>query len=120
MRKFHFARSSSPLLYAEWLLLSIGLLRQFCWPADALSILMNRRLATIEPADQYKITLGLNYYQFGCIVAMFLLGAVLCWKIPKSNKKYIIGILLIFFMPVGLLFLPIGSKILTIGLYCCF
>jgi signal transduction histidine kinase len=120
MRRFHFARSSSPLLYAEWLLLSIGLLRQFCWPADALSILMSRRLATIEPADQYKITLGLNYYQFGGIVVMLLLGAVLCWKIPKSNKRYIIGILLIFFMPFGLLFLPIGSKILTVGLYCCF
>jgi signal transduction histidine kinase len=117
MRRFYFARSYSPLLYAEWLLLSIGLLRQFCWPADALSILMSRRLATIEPADQYKIALGLDYYQFGGIVTMLILGAVLCWKLPRSNKRYIVGILLIFFMPFGLLFLPIGSKILTIGLY---
>jgi hypothetical protein len=52
MRRFCFDRFSSPLLYTEWLLLSIGLLRQFCWPADALSILMSRRLAMIEPTDQ--------------------------------------------------------------------
>jgi signal transduction histidine kinase len=120
MRRFFFAGFSSPLLYTEWLLLSIGLLRQFCWPADALSILMSRRLAMIEPTDQYKITLGLNYYQFGGIVAVLFLGAVLCWKFPKSNKRYIVGILLIFLMPFGLLFLPIGSKILNIGLYYCF
>jgi signal transduction histidine kinase len=117
MRKFYFVRSSSPLLYAEWLLLLIGLLRQFCWPADALSILMSRRLATIEPADQFKISLGLNYYQFGSIVVALLLLTAFCWRLPKSNKRYIVGILLILFMPCGLLFLPVGSKLLTIGLY---
>jgi hypothetical protein len=78
------------LLYAEWLLLAIAFFHQWWWPADALSILLSRKLATEQSHGDIAVMMP---HEYPIVIAIILCSVwILLWKSPKSNKWYLGGI----------------------------
>jgi signal transduction histidine kinase len=96
------------LLYAEWFLLAIAFFHQWWWPADALSILLNRKLATLNP-HEHNESIGVMMSSEQTIVIAIVLCSIwiLLWRSPKSNKWYLGGITLNFL--VNITIFSIGS-----------
>jgi signal transduction histidine kinase len=83
------------LLYAEWLLLAIAFFHQWWWPVDAMSILLNRKLADLQsPAQMAVIAPNEKSADiiFLAIAFCLCLGWIWLWKSPKSNKWYLSSI----------------------------
>jgi signal transduction histidine kinase len=95
------------LLYAEWFLLAIAFFHQWWWPADALSILLNRKLGDLQPPElpPHPLTLEETIAEkIGIILIICLcLGWLWLWRLPKINKWYISAIGLNFLLDVTIM-----------------
>ncbi len=88
----HPSRPLKSLLYAEWFLLGIAFFHQWWWPADALSILLTRKLATEAPRNEHHVIMGADQ-PIVIVIAICLCSIwIFLWKSPKSNKWYLRGI----------------------------
>jgi hypothetical protein len=81
------------LLYAEWFLLAIAFFHQWWWPADALSILLNRKLSIENPQGDIRIAIG-SEQTAAIVIILCSIWILLLWKLPKINKWYLGGLLL--------------------------
>lgn len=77
------------LLYVEWVLLALALLYPWFAPQDPLHIIFS------QGGDQHSISVGLGIsHPIGWLIPIaWLVTCIICWRIPASNKLFIVFIL---------------------------
>lgn len=94
------------LLYAEWFLLAIAFFHQWWWPVDAMSILLNRKLADLQPPAQIAVMAPNEKSEdiiFLAIVFCLCSIWIWLWKSSKSNKWYLSSIAINFGLNVAII-----------------
>jgi signal transduction histidine kinase len=83
------AHPLKPLLYIEWLLLTLAALYPWLSPQDTLQLLLHR------DGHEGSVTVGLGTsHPIGLLIPIgWIIACVLCWRIPSSNKRFISFIL---------------------------
>jgi signal transduction histidine kinase len=78
-----------PLLYIEWVLLALALLYPWFAPQDTLHIIFS------QGGDQHSISVGLGIsHPIGWLIPIaWLVTCIICWRVPASNKPFIVFIL---------------------------
>jgi signal transduction histidine kinase len=83
------AHPLKPLLYIEWLLLTLAVIYPWLPPQETLQLLLHR------DGQRGSVSVGLGTsHPLGILIPIvWLIACVLCWRIPSSNKRFISFIL---------------------------